>query len=186
MEHNNIKATPNFWAPTTWGAIHELTAQEIYNKLNPSDDEIPPLVDISEDDTLPLSDPDEECIVSPSNKSLVYQNCSQEELCIIATTLNEIIIELKEQNDLLKKQLKQHESNNVISYIDDVVQIKPFEKIDKALKKLPKDNQNIKCSEPPYTASKLLDGLYVDSYQYVADEICEENYSEDEELIINI
>lgn len=73
---------------------------------------------------------------------------------------DKMIEDLQKENEMLKKELEKYKSND------------------------------IKYSEPPYTMSKLLDGLHIDSYQYIDDtkyEINEDiDTKEDEELIINI
>jgi len=100
--------------------------------------------------------------------------------------LGEIIKGKKEYGENFEKEFWK-EFNNMKS------KDKMIEDLQKENEMLKKELEKYKSSEPPYTMSKLLDGLHIDSYQYVDDEICEklkddikENYSEDEELIINI
>ncbi|GAF82401.1 unnamed protein product [marine sediment metagenome] len=78
-------------------------------------------------------------------KTKAYDKCSKKELCTIAKNLNEIIIELKIQNNLLKQRLAQyedvdylekHKKTQIYHYVDDTVIVNkpdPFEKIDREL-----------------------------------------------------
>lgn len=78
-------------------------------------------------------------------KTKAYNECSKKELFTIAKNLNEIIIELKIQNNLLKQKLAQyedidylekHKEAQVYHYVDDDVIVNkpdPFEEIDREL-----------------------------------------------------
>ncbi len=89
---------------------------------------------------------------------------------------NKMTEDLQKENVMLKKELEEcrYENTCLKMKLEDY----GYE-----------NNQSVKT--PPYVMSKLLDGLHIDSYQYVGDSIDEENIEEnyiddDEEITINI